>query len=137
MKDKQLLSLMFSDATEFREQLLGETLRRVRRRRRIRHGGQVLAMLTIFASVLWWSLPRRSILDAPLTASAGPQVIHTQRLAAERIVTSRADSVAMIVTDKSSVVFVGDEELLELVPGETKLLVWHAPNQAELVIVGF
>ena len=63
-------------------------------------------------------------------------MVRTQPLPAEYIVITSQGSVVIIPTDAASVALVGDEELLDLVPGETKLLVWHAPHQAELVIVG-
>lgn len=136
MNEKQCLSLMFDDAAEFREQLLGQTLRRVRRKRRIRQCGQVLALLALCASALWWSLPQRTTTEAPWVAISGLRVVHTQPLSADQIVRTRSDSVVMIATDPSHLLLVGDEELLALVPGKTKLLVWHAPDRAELVVIG-
>jgi len=57
-------------------------------------------------------------------------------LALEHIVTTRNDSVTIITSDKSTVALLEDDQLLDVVPGETKLLVWHGPHEAELVIVG-
>lgn len=123
MKEKELLSLMFADATEFRAELLEETLRKVRRRRRIQRAGQVCIALALFTAALWWTVPRRTISAPPSVAAL--EIIHTQPIRAEQIVTTQA----------SSLVVVEDDELLALVPGETKLLVWHAPDRAELVIL--
>lgn len=137
MKDQELMSLLFADANDFRDELLATTLRSARRRRRVRRLGQTLAIAALFATALWWSVPRRPALVAPSAASTpAVRVVYTQPLRAEYIVTTSQASVAIIPTDTASLAFVGDEELLDLVPGETKLLVWHAPHQAELVIVG-
>ena len=136
MKDKQLLSVMFSDAADFREQLLNETLGRVRRKRRMRQCGQALLALAIVAVAAWWSMPRRAAFEVPMPTSIGVQIVQTQSLSAEHVVTTKPDSVSVIISDKSTVALLEDERLLDLVPGETKLLVWHAPHEAELVIIG-
>ena len=136
MKDKQLLSVMFSDAEEFRGQLLSETLRRVRRKRRLRQTGQLLIILAIVGAAAWWSIPQRTMLDAPMSSTASVQIVRTFPLPPDRIVASRPDSVAIIGSDKSTVALLEDEQLLDVVPGETKLLVWHAPHQAELLVIG-
>ena len=137
MKDQELMPLLFVDAAEFRDELLATALRSVRRRRRVRRLGQGLAIAALFATVLWWSVPPRSTVIAP-SASTTPmvKVVYTQPLPPDRIVTSSQASVVIVPTDSATLAFVGDEELLDLVPGETKLLVWHAPHQAELVILG-
>ena len=135
MKDEQLLSVIFDDAAGFREQLLGDTLRRVRRKRQIRHVGQALLTFLIAALVVWSSLPHRATFNSP-PQDAGIQIVHTSRLSAEHLVTTRLDSVAIVSSDKSTLALLGDDQLLDLVPGETKLLVWHAPHQAELIILG-
>lgn len=133
MNDEQLLSAMFADADEFREQLLGQTLRHARLKRRRRQSGQALLALATGAFALWWAIPRPATLDAPVTN--GVQIVHSRPLPPQQIVTTRQDSVVMISSDKLSVAMLGDDQLLDLVPGETKLLVWHAPHDAELVIV--
>jgi hypothetical protein len=135
MKDKQLLSVMFSDADQFREQLLHQTLGHVRRKRRIRQCGQALLTVAVAAAAFWLSVPRRAAVDSP-TVGGLVQVVHTRPFALERIVTTRNDSVTIITSDKSSVALLEDDQLLDVVPGVTKLLVWHAPHEAELVIVG-
>ena len=136
MKDKQLLSMMFSDADQFREQLLHQTLGHVRRKRRMRRCGQGLVALAIIAAAFWFSLPRRAAVDSPRAVAASVQVVHTRPLSLAHIVTTRNDSVTIITSDKSTFALLEDEQLLNVVPGETKLLVWHAPHEAELVIVG-
>ena len=50
MNDKELLSIMTDDAAEFRAQSLEKTLRVVRRRRRVRRCGQVLATAVLLAA---------------------------------------------------------------------------------------
>jgi hypothetical protein len=125
---------MFADASEFREQLLGETLRRVRRKRRVRKAGQVLFALAIVGYEMWWSLPPR--LDMTLPADGGVHIVHTKPLPPEQVITTQAGSVTVISSDRGTVDLLEDDQLLKVVPGETKLLVWHAPDQAELVIVG-
>ena len=137
MKDQELMSLLFSDATDFRDELLAKTLRSARRRHRVRLWGQTLTIAALFATALWWSVPRRATVIAP-SASTAPMVkmVYTRPLPPEGIVTSHQGSLTIIPTDNTNLALVGDEELLDLVPGETKLLVWHAPHQAELVILG-
>ena len=136
MKDKQLLSVMFDDAAGLREQLLGETLRRVRRKRRMRQCGQALMAMAVLAAMVWWTIPRRATFDLPAPVNAGVHFVHTQPLPAEQVVETKPVSIAVIASDKATVAFLDDDRLLDLVPGETKLLVWHAPHEAELVIVG-
>jgi len=137
-----LLSVMFDDAAEFREQLLGETIRRVRRKRRVRSAGRALLALVIAALAIWWGLPHRATAPVqvgrgvPAELQATVRVVRTSPLSAEQLVTTRQASVVMISSDKSTVALLDDDRLLDLVPGETKLLVWHAPHQAELVIIG-
>jgi hypothetical protein len=123
MKEEELLSLMTEDAADFRAHLLEETLRVVRRKRRVRRCGQVLATIAVFTAALWWNVPRRAPLDRPAATALD-------------IVTSRPNSVEIVSTTTSTLTLVGDDELLESVPGETKMLVWHAPHEAELVVVG-
>src|SRR5439155_8539484 len=112
MKDQELMSLLFADATGFRDELLAKTLGSVRRRRRVRRWGQTLTIAALFATALWWSVPRKPAFVAP-TASSTPvvQVVYTQPMPAERIVTSYQGSVTIIPTDNASLAFVGDEEL--------------------------
>ena len=50
MKDQELMSLMFADANDFRDELLATTLRSARRRRRVRRLGQTLAIAALFAT---------------------------------------------------------------------------------------
>jgi hypothetical protein len=123
MKDNDLLSIITEDAGDFRAQLLEQTLRVVRRKRRRRRCGQVLLTLAFFAAALWWTVPRPDPVQAPA-------------IAALQIVNTRPTSVEIVSTRSSNVELVGDEELLEMVPGETKMLVWHAPGDAELIVVG-
>jgi hypothetical protein len=110
MKDKELLSIIAEDAAEFRAQSLEQTLRVVRRRRRVRRCAQVLATIALFATVLWWNIPRPTPVDRPTTAAL-------------EVLITRESSVEIVSSTASSVVIVGDQELLELVPGEKKLLV--------------
>ena len=135
MKDKQLLSVMFSDADQFREQSLHRTLGHVRRKRRFRQCGHVLLAVAVIAAAFWWSVPRRAVVDLP-AAGGGIHIVHTRALALEQIVTTRNDSVTIIRSDKSTFALLEDDQLLDAIPGEMKLLVWHAPFEAELVIVG-
>lgn len=125
MNDKELLSLMTEDESEFRGQSLEQTLRVVRHRRRVRRGGQVLAALAILGVGLWWCIPR------PAT-SPGSAVVKVPEV---QSVNTTTTSLQTVSTRMSSVEFIGDDELLQIVPGEIKLLVWHAPHKAELVIL--
>ncbi|HKQ36438.1 MAG TPA: hypothetical protein VJ063_00085 [Verrucomicrobiae bacterium] len=132
MKDEQMLSVMFADVVNFREQSLRQTLRHVSRQRRIRQARRALLTLAMAAVTVWWLLPH----GAALKSAPHLNIVRTKALSAEQLVTTRQNSVTIISSDKSSLALVGDDQLLELVPGETKLLVWHAPHQAELVIFG-
>jgi hypothetical protein len=62
-------------------------------------------------------------------------VVSTRPLQPGRLVTSRPTSVAVVATKPGRVIEIPDEELLAIIPGETKLLVWHAPGQAELLVL--
>lgn len=135
MKDKQLLSLVLSDAEHFREQLLNETLGHVRRKRRTVQGRRVLIATAIVAVVIWSVLPRPATLK-PRPGDTGLHIVRTHPLSVDHVVATRPDSVTVITSDKSTFALLEDDRLLKLVPGETKLLVWHAPNKAELVIIG-
>lgn len=144
MRDKQLLSAMFADTEEFREELLSQTLRHTRRKRRVRYAGRALLILAIATSTVLWTLPHRTTFNSapslvggvPAEPQTALQVVATSHLSGEQIITTDHVSVTIISTDQSSLALVGDDQLLHLVPGETKLLVWHGPHQAELVILG-
>lgn len=133
MKDKQLLSAIFSDADQFREQSLHQTLGHVRRKRRMRKCGHILITLAVVAAI-WWTLPRPATFKLP-PANNSVQIVNTHPLSVDHLVTTRTDSVTVITSDKSTFALLEDDRLLDLVPGETKLLVWHAPHRAELVIL--
>jgi hypothetical protein len=122
MNDKDLLSMMMEDTADFRGDLLDRTLRVVRRKRRVRRAMQVLAAIALLGTALWWTLPRLAPMQAP---ASGLQVVST-----------RQTSVEIVTTGAAKIETVNDEELLEMIPGKTKLLVWHAPGQAELVVIG-
>lgn len=123
MNEQDLRSIMFADSQDFREQLLEKTLRKARRGRQARRIGRGLVAICLLALALWWSLPRQANIQTP--AASGVAIISTGHTSLE-----------LVTTSPEGLNIVGDDELLKLIPGETKLLVWHAPGEAELVIVG-
>jgi hypothetical protein len=145
---EQLLSdVLAEDApAEFREALLGETLQRVRRRRRVRQAGRaaslfaVAGLLAVFA---WRMLSPHSgsmankaggggyelVLTQPLSARA---IIGTRPLSADQSISSQA-TVAVISTTPGGNRLINDDELLALVAPRPAALVRLGPDNEFLV----
>ena len=147
---ERLLAEVLAEAepTGFREALLGETLRLVGRRRRVRHlqrTGAALVVLGLLGTFAWRSVrpghavvarPMASFTDvrtAPLPAAA---IVRTQPLAGDLIVRSVA-SVAVVHTTPNSGHFrnINDEELLALVAPRPAALVRVGPHEEKLIFV--
>ncbi len=136
-----------SDAA-FHETLLGETLRRARRRRQFRQARRAVvavAVLVGLAVLVWQSFPPRVgspgrhngsyaiIRTAPLPAKA---VITTQPLPEDLLVAS-VMTANVIATSPDIRLFreIGDEELLALIAPKVAAIVRLGPHQAELVVL--
>jgi hypothetical protein len=153
MKERELLNIILEDADGFRQVSLQETLVAVRSRRRARIAGRAVALGCVLTLLgLWWSAPKRetaSFTGAQRKAAEDPpvQIVRTHRLSpgiavasctgTHTAVFSRMEGVAWIETRNAPAEFdrLGDDELLAIAPGELKLIVWHAPHEAELVLV--
>jgi len=146
----QLLDTLLEEDSfsQFQGQLLEQTLTAVRRKKRarqFRNGLIIAAVLSLFF------LPARRQTVMPLTAgsqSARPfETVQTHPLTESMIVKTRPASVDLFSSSESSFALIEtgkvrshlevitDEELFALVPGEAKLLVWHAPHEAELLVL--
>ena len=130
----------------YREALLGETLRLVRRRRRFRQARRGASLLVICAglTLLIWH-DRTHLAPVRSLAKAGYVVVSTEPLTEANIVRSSPSSVARIVTSEppSNTVTtidatppvreVQDDELLALAAPRSVVLVRIGPHDAELV----
>jgi hypothetical protein len=123
---------------EFREELFQTTVRSAQRKRQLRRARNLV--LVVVLSLLTVTLPSRR--TRVITTAAPPQssvtIISSRPIAPEMIVASRPQSVMIVETKarKTLIDEIADEELLTLVPGELKFLVWRAPHRAELIVLG-
>jgi hypothetical protein len=132
---------------EFREALLGETLQRVRRRRRVRQSlraGSVIAVTALLAVFLWRFLPSRSGLLANKSGNTNYELVQTRPLSSGMVIATRPltagqliqsrPTVAQISTTRNGMVrWINDDELLALVAPRPAALVRLAPDQELLV----
>ena len=133
---------------EFREKLLGETLRGVRRRRRFRAARRVaagLAALVVCGTAIWTFVTRhpasalnkvsefhcKVVHTRPLPVTA---VVATQRLATNQLIDSTSTA-QVVATVKGDFRTIGDDELLALVGPRPALLIRLAPGSEMLVLV--
>lgn len=147
----ELLDSLFQEKSvrEFRDRLLNETLAAVRRKKRTRQLGAALVIAAMISLLMFPS--RREQPVAPvsrLVPAARPfELVTTRPLPAATIVETRSGNLeafssvpnrfALVETPKNGthLQILGDEELFALIPGEAKLLVWHAPHEAELLVL--
>lgn len=134
-------------AGDFREGLLGETLRRARRRRQFRQARKALPVLAAVAAaglLLWHESvpgPRRASLSAKpyalvLTQPLAPAAwVNTQPLSpASQVASGPTANVIVTAVAGIKVRNITDEELLALAP-KPAALVRFGPHAAELVFV--
>jgi hypothetical protein len=134
---------------DFREVLLGETLRLARRRRQFRQTRRMIGVLALFGllSILatrrWPERPVASQSPAKEPAHASYQLLQTQPLPAAAIVTTRRfedsrlvrslPTVVQIATTSGGFREINDEQLLALLVQRPGLLVRTGPQSEELV----
>ena len=150
-KNEQLLNEVLAEAApaDFRDAMLGETLRRVRRQRRWRQTRRAVALLVVLGlcGVFIWQkkLPRSSIAPAPV-ARAVPknyQLVQTRPLPASAIVstkplasgqlTTSAEMATTVQTHSGNYQELNDAELLALVASHPAVLIRTGPHSEELV----
>lgn len=148
---EDLLNDVFAEDApmDFREASLGDTLRRVRRRRRVRKGFQGAVCIMIFGvlSFLFWPGHEKQPKQAPVTAKIekGYKIVHTRPMPADSIVTTRAtpfensnipkQSVAIVQTKHGEYRVINDEELLALLGSRPAALIRLGPDSEELVFI--
>ncbi len=144
---------------EFRQALLGESLRLARQRRRVGHArraAMALAVLAVFAGLLWRILPTSPVTaekaqtTTPLVRNSAlppTQLVSTRRLAGGEIVTSQPLPAEKLLTTMSATLFlsptaadgqirfIDDSELLALVGSKPVALMRRGPHAAELVFI--
>ena len=149
--NEQLLNDVFAEAADFREALLGETLHRVRRRRRLRQAQRAtagLVMLALTAVLVWQNWPKKSVIQQPFASKpvkASYQLVRTRPFPADDIVTTRslttsqfiasAANVEMVQTAAGNFRVINDNELLALVGQRPAALIRTGPHSEELVFV--
>jgi hypothetical protein len=149
---EELLDDVLAEATtaEFREALLGETLRlagRRRRFRRARNAAGILAAIALAGILAWHRNPAtREVFVAPHAPKAIEKnyiAVDTRPLPTDAIITSHPLSSAQFVASKNEIVIVqtttgnfriiNDEELLALVAAHPAVLVRAGPNSEKLI----
>jgi hypothetical protein len=131
----------------FREGLFQQTLKLVRRRRRIRklqQGASLVAVLAGLGCLIWYQVlplrvpagmparPYAMVRTQPLSQAAW---VTTQPLVPERLITTaKTGNVVVTAMAASPVRELNDDELLELAP-QPAALVRFGPHNAELVFV--
>ncbi len=150
--DNELLDDVLAEAApaNFREALLDETLRVVRRRRRLRHARNVTGMLAILCllGIFVWqkNLKTTSIAivpQPPQPIEKGYTLIRTQPLSAGDVITTHpsgtmpfitsAATVAIVETTPGQFRLINDQQLLALVAAHPAILVRTSPNSEQLV----
>jgi hypothetical protein len=150
--DNELLDNVLAEAApaDFREALLGTTLRQVRRRRRFRrarNAAGVVAALALLAILFWQKNAKQNpIAIAPPAKKAVKQsytLVTTQPLSSDHIVPTRSFGTPQIITSRATVEIVqttagnfhliNDEELLALTAAHPAVLVRTGPHSEELV----
>lgn len=134
--ESELLADLLTDEA-FREESLARTIQRARGKRRLRHAQVAAVGLAVLLASAMLSLKRNPV-TAPTTSrdeKAAFELVNTRPLRPGILVSSAKSSAIVVTTKPGSITEIADEELLAVVPGETKLLVWHAPGRAELVVL--
>ena len=145
---ERLLDDVLSEAVpaDFREALLGETLRLARRRRRFRQARRAVSAVAVLAALtalVWQSLPQRGVVPQaagksyvvvrtqPLPVSA---LVMTQPLSARQLVAS-VETAGVVETTAGSGNYreINDDELLALASPRPAALVRLGPGSEQLV----
>jgi len=140
---KQLLNDVLSESEDFREAMLGETLRHVRSRRRTRRLWRVSPVLLVGALLAWHFIPTSPVAEKPaqrsvvITATAPldpAAVIHTQPLAAKLTVSS-TPCVYVVHTKANGEGFrlISDGELMALAAPRPTVLMRLGPDSQMLI----
>ena len=147
---QQLLKDVLGDAApeKFRAALLDQTLRQVRRRRRVRRWNRSLAAAAglILVSLTCWKIlqPASELVESRVPSLVvihsrplDPSMVIETKPGAVRVVVSSASTFALVETGRSRNQFreIDDEGLLALLQGKPVALVRHGPNQAELIFL--
>ncbi|HEU5396328.1 MAG TPA: hypothetical protein VFV81_04120 [Verrucomicrobiae bacterium] len=145
-----LLGDVFAEGTEFRDAMLGETLRQVRRHRRARQIRMVAGVMVALALLAALVRPTRPP-QKPVAVASKPAVktlaktytlVTTVPLASTAMVTTRpfantdigaAGSVQIVETVPGNYRTIGDEELLALVADHPAMLVRTGTHSEELI----
>ncbi len=149
---EELLDDVLAEAApgDFREELLGETLRQVRRRRRYRYARNVMGIFVALALLGVLIFPRHG--GKPSIAVAPPKgkpieknytLVSTRPLPMEAIITTHPLAVAQFTTSNTNIEVVettrgnfrtiNDDELLVLLAGHPAALIRVGPNSEKLV----
>jgi hypothetical protein len=150
--DHELLDDVLAEAApaNFLEALLDETLRVVRRRRRIRQVRNVVGMLIILGTlgifVRQQTLKKPSVAiapQAPRPVEKGYTLIRTQPLSAGNVITTHPPGAVPLITSAATVTIVettpgqfrliNDQQLLALVAAHPAVLVRTGPDSEQLV----
>lgn len=150
--DNELLDDVLAEAApaDFREALLGVTLRQVRRRRRFRRGRNAVGVVTALAllGILIWPKnakqtpvavvpPAKKAVEPSYTLVAThpmspDNMVKTHPSRTPQIITSRA-TVEIVQTTAGNFHLINDEELLALTADHPAVLVRTGPHSEELV----
>ncbi|HUZ06232.1 MAG TPA: hypothetical protein VMV89_01955 [Candidatus Paceibacterota bacterium] len=138
-----------TEPADFRDALLGETLRLVRRRRRwrqMRQSAGVFAVAGLLAVLGWQNWPEPIAVSPPVAKMAAPtpyKLVRTEPLPDNDIVTTRSFLENQLISSSSNVVQVetagggyrqiNDAQLLALVAQRPAVLIRTGPHSEELV----
>lgn len=148
---QRLLDDVLAEASppDFRAALLGETLRRARRRRHWRQTRRAGGLLAVAVLAAWFSWPYQQAkvsVPPPLAKRSGPrsyQLVETRPLPPGAMVAtgtflpvnmiSSMVAATQVTTSGGGFRFINDEQLLALVGPRPAVLIRTGPNSEELV----
>ena len=129
---------------DFRAVLLGETLRRARRRRYARRAGRACAVLSVLGLFGWWNLPVRA--PASKMPLANYEEIHTRSLPPSALIATQPLNAELYIVSLPTVTrvstkanrgdyrFINDDELLAMAP-QPAVLIRVGPGSQQLIFV--